>query len=65
MNTVIEQEVRIEAPIEQVVTDSPYVAKWLGDTPVRLVESGFADGIHYKENTEGWTAELMTLASTL
>jgi uncharacterized protein YndB with AHSA1/START domain len=132
MNTVIEQEVRIDAPIErvwQVVTDPEYVAKWFGETAeielrpggplvfgwdghgrfhgvvervepprefafrwvhdagvpvggesvetlvsislsevdggtlVRLVESGFADETHYKENTEGWTAELAELVA--
>ena len=130
MNDVIEQEVRIEAPIErvwQVITDPAYVARWFGNTAeidlrpggplrfgwdghgpfhgvvervepprefayrwvhdagvpvggesvetqvsfslsevdggtlVRLVESGFADEGHVKENTEGWTAELAEL----
>jgi uncharacterized protein YndB with AHSA1/START domain len=34
-----------------------------GGTPVRLVESGFADEGHYKENAEGWTAELSELVA--
>ena len=39
-----------------------------GGTLVRLVESGFADEEHCKENTEGWTeelAELVAFASSL
>lgn len=132
MNDVIEQEVRIEAPIErvwQVITDPAYVARWFGSsaeidlrpggplrfgwdghalfhgvvervdpprqfayrwvhdagvpiggesvetrvsfslsevdggTLVRLVESGFVDEQHYKENSEGWTAELADLVA--
>ena len=132
MNDVIEQEVRIEAPIErvwQVITDPAYVVRWFGTTAeidlrpggavqfgwdgqgpfhgvvervepphefayrwvhdagvpvggesvettvsfslsevdgatlVRLVESGFADEGHYKENTEGWTEELADLVA--
>jgi uncharacterized protein YndB with AHSA1/START domain len=132
MNDVIEQELRIEAPIErvwQIITDPVCVARWFGNsaeidlrpggplrfgwdghgpfhgvvervdpprefayrwvheagvpvsgqsvetrvsfslsevdggTLVRLVESGFADEQHYKENAEGWTEELADLAA--
>jgi len=55
MNDVIEQEVRIEAPISLSEVD--------GGTVVRLTESGFADEGRYKENTEGWTEELADLVA--
>jgi hypothetical protein len=32
---------------------------------MNTVESGFVDETHYRENTEGWTAELVAFASTL
>ena len=34
-------------------------------TRLRLVESGFADGTHRKENSEGWDAELAELVALL
>lgn len=36
-----------------------------GGTLLRLVESGFADETHLKENTGGWDAELADLARFL
>ena len=36
-----------------------------GGTRLRLVESGFADDTHRKENGEGWDAELADLATLL
>jgi uncharacterized protein YndB with AHSA1/START domain len=36
-----------------------------GGTTLRLVESGFADDAHRKENSEGWDAELAELVAYL
>ena len=36
-----------------------------GGTRLRLVESGFADETHRKENSEGWDAELADLVALL